>query len=417
MGTPQETDERLRNWLDSNQLARERLCLAILSLDKRFSNVRPRHPRGGPDAGRDLEALFQGGRAAFGAVGFLNSVSDSPAEKKSIERKFTTDLSRALGADNTLKVFVFLTNVSLTLGEKKALEESANARGIEVVDIFDRERIRIALDSTDGLAARVQYLGLQLSDAEQAAFFARWGEDISGLITKSAAAVESKLGRIEFLQEQNRPLHNLSFHFKLSREVSAAEMPHFRALMIMTFAPITQRPDAKLHMLACNDHGEWEGTERLPGYNAGVGVSWGRKPIYLVERKLFIQYEPFNAVSESLSASSWGPPILGKTLAHLDHALVAFFANRTLAELVSQITVIANEYIIWKIRSVREMTASDPKDTEFPVQFAETELKDPWMQLKGEFGTEWFDFSRFTPRRMLPAEEIAEPPAGFFSRS
>lgn len=50
-----ETDERLKSYLDTNQLHREQLCLAILALDKRFTNVRPRHPRGGPDGGRDIE--------------------------------------------------------------------------------------------------------------------------------------------------------------------------------------------------------------------------------------------------------------------------------------------------------------------------------------------------------------------------
>lgn len=50
-------------------------------------------------------------------------------------------------------MFVFFTNVSLTLGDKRALEAVANEKGIEVLDIFDRERMRIVLDSTDGLAA------------------------------------------------------------------------------------------------------------------------------------------------------------------------------------------------------------------------------------------------------------------------
>jgi hypothetical protein len=58
MPVPQETDQRLRSWLDTNQLARERLCQAILALDERFSLVRLRQPRGGPDEGRDLEAQF-----------------------------------------------------------------------------------------------------------------------------------------------------------------------------------------------------------------------------------------------------------------------------------------------------------------------------------------------------------------------
>src|SRR5947209_15645480 len=113
MGIPQLTDERLRHWLDSNQLARERLCQVVLSLDRRFSDVRPRHPRGGPDGGRDLEATFEGGRAAFGAIGFRNSATDSPTDKRWVIKKFKADLESGLTA-TSLKVFVFFTNVHLT---------------------------------------------------------------------------------------------------------------------------------------------------------------------------------------------------------------------------------------------------------------------------------------------------------------
>ena len=87
MSSVKKTDERLRSWLDTNQLARERMCLAILSLDSRFLNVRPRNPRGGRDGGRDLEATLSDGREVWGAIGFQNSVSDSSDDKKQAKRK------------------------------------------------------------------------------------------------------------------------------------------------------------------------------------------------------------------------------------------------------------------------------------------------------------------------------------------
>lgn len=243
MGTPQLTDERLRHWLDSNQLARERLCQAVLALDQRFRDVRPRHPRGGPDGGRDLEAVFDDDRVAFGAVGFLNSVSDSPQNKNAVRKKFTADLEGALGGEPDLKVFVFFTNVSLTVAEKSELQGAAIKRGIAVVDVVDRERIRIALDSTDGLTARYQYLGIRLSDAEQAAFFARWGRQVEQLTTGSASVLSARLDRLEFIQERTRPLHHIQFGLKLHREVTTAELPRVRALVAITFAPITKRLD------------------------------------------------------------------------------------------------------------------------------------------------------------------------------
>jgi len=51
-----ETDERLKSYLDTNQMAREQMCLAVMANDRRFSNVQPRHPRGGPDGARDIRA-------------------------------------------------------------------------------------------------------------------------------------------------------------------------------------------------------------------------------------------------------------------------------------------------------------------------------------------------------------------------
>lgn len=71
-------------------------------------------------------------------------------------------------------MFVFFTNVSLTAGEKDGLVQGAKDKGLAHAEVFDRERIRIALDSADGFSLRFQYLGIPLSEAEQATFFARW---------------------------------------------------------------------------------------------------------------------------------------------------------------------------------------------------------------------------------------------------
>ena len=53
------TEERLRNGLDSNQLARERLCAHLLPLLGPYSHVESRRPKGGPDGARDLQALYR----------------------------------------------------------------------------------------------------------------------------------------------------------------------------------------------------------------------------------------------------------------------------------------------------------------------------------------------------------------------
>ena len=185
------TDERLRFWLDTNQLSRERLCLGILSVDRRFFNARPRHPRGGPDGGIDIQAECKEG-SVLGAIGFLNSVSDSNKNKNDINKKFTYDLGQAIKFDPELKAFIFFCNVNLTVGEKQKLYLTAKSKGILICDIYDRERIRIVLDSADGFALRFQYLSMGLTKPEQATFFAKWGGDIQATISNSIESIDSK---------------------------------------------------------------------------------------------------------------------------------------------------------------------------------------------------------------------------------
>lgn len=125
MTKPRITEERLRSWLDGDQPARERLCLQVLKLDRRFSEVQPRQPKGGPDEGYDFEATFQGTRRALGAIGFRNTPSDDPADRAWVKRKFQADLTAARASGKQFEVFAFLTNVLLTVKGKQNLYQHA----------------------------------------------------------------------------------------------------------------------------------------------------------------------------------------------------------------------------------------------------------------------------------------------------
>src|SRR4051794_22493217 len=96
MEGPRLTEERLRNHLDSNQPMRERMCLALLPLLGPFTREQPRRPKGGPDGGRDIEAVHQGQTAVWGAVGFKNGGGSDDGSRKEAEAKFKADLDRAL---------------------------------------------------------------------------------------------------------------------------------------------------------------------------------------------------------------------------------------------------------------------------------------------------------------------------------
>ena len=118
MADSRTTDERLRNWLDS-QMQRERLCAHLLPLLGQYSKVEPRRPKGGPDQGRDLQAIYLDELPVWAAVGFRNSARDDNADKRWVRKKFKDDLERALKERADLKGFVFLTNVDLTPRENE----------------------------------------------------------------------------------------------------------------------------------------------------------------------------------------------------------------------------------------------------------------------------------------------------------
>src|SRR3546814_10774444 len=91
------------------------------------------------------------------------------------------------------------------------------------------ERIRISLDSVDGFAARFQYLNISLSEAEQASFFSRWGDDIQRVISDEFRQLEKSIERILILQEINDYLSQLTVVFTLKEEYSGLEIVNFRA--------------------------------------------------------------------------------------------------------------------------------------------------------------------------------------------
>ncbi|MBA3650150.1 MAG: hypothetical protein H0W66_01385 [Chthoniobacterales bacterium] len=407
MSTPQQTDERLRSWLDANQLARERLSVAVLALDKRFSSVTSRHPRGGPDGGRDIEAFYQNSRKAFAAVGFVNSACDSPRELLEVRNKFKADLLRALVADNALKVFVFFTNVSLTVSEKDGLMAFAIAKGIEVAEIFDRERLRIALDSAEGLGLRFQYLSIPLSEPEQAAFFARWGSGLEELITKSMEAVDGRLDRLEFFEEQSRALKSLSFHFKLKREVLRTELPHFRALFVMLFA--NDLPLQTLNIATFDDMGYWQPTSDT-GDSGIFGISWVKSTeteSKILKTSIAHRYEPLSQICGTLSNDHiLGQAILSKSLKDLDQNRFHFYVDAAIADLIDQVVILANQYIVWRAdRSQLRFDNSSP-NIEWPIKLAPGHVSTRWKSMMGQLGYLTIDFSQFTPKRLYRAERI-----------
>ena len=271
--TPYKTDQELKSRLDSNQVARERMCLAILALDDRFTEVRPRHPYGGRDGGVDIDAVFRDKQRAAAAVGFVVGANDLQQQKRAIKKKFGEDAISAFKNNPRPTVFVFFTNVRLTVTELKNLKTIAAKTGFAESDIFDRERMRVALDTVDGFAARFQYLGIPLSEAEQASFFARWGDDIQSVVATGFQRVERTLDRLLFLQEAHNVLDSLYLKFELDRTYSSDEIGHFRAFCSLQL--VEEKHGISEVFFGCSDLAERfyeSGTRRAgqPGIKHGI---------------------------------------------------------------------------------------------------------------------------------------------------
>jgi hypothetical protein len=433
-----QTDERLKGYLDTNQLHREQMCLAILAIDKRFSEVRPRHPRGGPDGGRDIEAVFKDNQRVFGAVGFVNQADDSSEKKKKIKEKFGDDLISAISASPPCQVFVFLTNVNLTVGEKDELTSQARAKGLSYCEIFDRERLRIALDSADGFAIRFQFLSLALSDAEQSSFFARWGDDIQSVISTGFQSVHSTLDRILFLQEAGESMSSLLIGFELDRTYSADEIGHFRAFCSMQL----KEPKLKIFSIVFgssdkSDRMRNDRPESERDLRSGIkfGISGGQW-----EQKIDLPGDPGvdspddsdaeatdemseDEVPEKYTQAGWSSsagqneakfiraqyekdsffrffPTL--TVRDINDAMFMPILNASLADKVKCIHVFANEYKLLEIPKQDFVIDKSEFAPSIPVDFSAEELGDPWVRIRPNGPSAFrISFSEQTPHRVF----------------
>jgi len=208
------------------------MCLGILSLDRNYSDILPRRPEGGPDGGRDIQCRRLGEKC-FGAVGFVNHANDSPTQKRTAKEKFKQDAISAKKADSDVKAFVFFSNVDFTLRELDQLKGYASKHGFSHVDVYYRERMRIALDSTEGLALRFQYLDIHLSDAEQASFFARYGKELEDIIRGRFDHIERKLDENDFARWRIGPIRTLELKLILKNALDTRRNApeHFRFAM------------------------------------------------------------------------------------------------------------------------------------------------------------------------------------------
>jgi hypothetical protein len=434
-----ETDLRLRSWLDSNQRDREQMCRSILALDPHYTDVRPRHPLGGPDGGRDIEAVLDSNTITYGAVGFQNNANDADEQKRKIRAKFQSDLNAALAAKPDLKAFVFLTNLHLTMGEQSGMKDEARIKGVTHCEIVDRERLRIELDAPGGFFIRFQYLAIPLSEAEQASFLARYGDRIQEVVSTGFQRIERTLNRLLFLQEANHVLNGVLVRFQLKAAYPADDIGHFRAFVDITLRSIKHdiltiwfgssdkserfRDDIKpknrtneaAGIAAGIGGGQWEMQIKLPTsegteddrddkderpdryVQVGSSSSIGVNPV----RAIVVRYSHDNGIIR------YKPRL---QLRDLDDCWFMPVLNRSLADKLHSIQVFANEYKLADIGP--EDFRIDPSsfDPSLPAVFTREELIDPWTRIRPAGFSSVFHlrFTSTTPKRMTMYEETRD---------
>lgn len=434
---PYETDQRLKSYLDSNQLHREQMCLAILSLDKRFSEVRPRHPRGGPDGGRDIEATYRKALLSFAAVGFLNQGEDTPENKKQIQRKFSDDLASALTAEPQPAVFVFLTNLNLTISEKQGLIDEAKRGGVVECEIFDRERIRIALDSADGFSIRFQFLGIPLSDSEQASFFARWGDDINALVSTGFQSIHKTLDHLLFLQESGNPIEGFFMRFELDREYTGDEIGHFRAFCSIY---LHQLPLNILSILFGSTDRSERGRDDFNPSTSPTGAAhslalgqWQQKlEVGKDDESDMREENPEEPEREKYEASRAGSSIgIKKTkfltiryytshflrlepeleLRNFNGAWILPIMNARLAKAVRRFELYSNGYLLMEVDSSQVLIDESPFSATVPFPFTTEELADAWVRVRPKTSSSFvLDFTGRVPVRLFESGLAGTPP-------
>lgn len=429
---PYQTDDRLKSYLDTNQLHREQMCRAILSIDKRFTDVRPRHPRGGRDGGRDIEAIYRENQKAYGAVGFVNQANNSKEQKKTIMNKFESDLKSATNVDQKPEVFIFFTNINLTIGEKDSLVLKAKKEGLSYCEILDRERLRISLDSPDGFSIRYQYLGLSLSDEEQASFFAKWGDDIQSVIATGFQKLENTLNRVLFLQEASDVMTHLTMSFELDKKYSADDIGHFRLFCHLQL----KEPKHKILsiLFGASDKSnrmrsdtDTDFTEQKPGIKYGIGGGQWEQHISFdkvssdnseIENDKDLKYKNVGSSSSigmdsveflpiSYSKYSFIRFLPSLRLRDIDEAIYLPIVNLSLAEKIKAIHVYSSGYKLQEIRKLDFYIDTTSFESKIPVEFSSDELSDSWVRIRPKKSSTFhIRFFEDTPKRMFVSSRI-----------
>lgn len=359
------TDERLKSYLNGRQPDRERMCLALLSLDKSYSRIEPRRPEGGPDDGRDLQCIFDHRVKCFGAVGFKNDANDSARQRREIKKKFKDDLSAAIKADPSVKAFVFFTNVDVTPSEQDELKQHARSCGMDHVDVFYRERLRILLDSVGGYAFRLSYLDIPLSDAEQKDFFSRFGNAIQDVVVGKLEAVEQRMEEILYRNWLRGRCRNISVIVKLKKLYRVEGSDHKPYRFALRLHRVLMYGEGEL-LLGC--YSNIHQFETIADYEVKrfIYTDTGMLPNERKALKHFpsgtrVLHQPFDSISFGFGVSNVSPIVseYGLDICELGQYAIDFYCDSAWAEKVYSVEVWYDDYLVYEFRNDERRTRNE----------------------------------------------------------
>lgn len=363
MTNSRKTEERLRTWLAGDQAACERLCAHLLPLLGLYSHVEPRRPKGGPDGSRDLTARYRDELEVWGAIGFRNSPSDSPDDKKWVNKKFRDDLESALKENTQLGGFVFFTNVDLTPGEQEKLKKFAKGKGVTHIDLFIRENLRLALDSIEGCGYRLQYLDIEMSKEEQLAFIGRYGSRLEALLEEQQEnlrqqqrLIENKLARIEFMHDCSKPVLEAMFSVELDRAYTPTELGHFRILLQVTSYILDSKGTRTQLMFGSEDDFRFFPEDEI-SFIAATNQVWSQNPDEIILNS-GIPLVPMSKMTTANQLDDLKVQSLGsfatrrllktafRTLGSFDRSTIRVYVTRSLFYKIKSVTFVVNDYLI-----------------------------------------------------------------------
>lgn len=154
------TYQVLLHW-DKGQTFAERMAAKLLGLEG-YTEIDPQCPMGGRDGTKDILCGKDGKKFVVGCY-----FPSGPKDGATIEKKVADDYKGV--NKNQADGFIFITNQKITLSGRVVLSSKFPS-----TEIFHGERVCGSLDSPKGYGIRLEYLGIELTKAEQISFLSSY---------------------------------------------------------------------------------------------------------------------------------------------------------------------------------------------------------------------------------------------------